>query len=383
MRHFVQSLVLGTCSALALGGGGGAFGQAGPTLDDLVMYGVWNYGGDTASRLVRINMLTASATMLESETGFGNVEGMTAVENLNRGPGPDAPTSVILRDSSGNDAFRVTFLDVTFNDDGTSSWTYKVEELDGGADMSHWALAINECHTVMPGTTEGYDLGIDGSSGFYGIKWDVEDGFEVGEFTIVLDKHYAGTEGGTGIGVLTKGGHHPDVDEIFGPTCDIPAEYVLYAVHTDSSGSHALISIDPATGAGKSEMTLSRKYEGLAAGADGTLFGVADSELWRIDPFADSETHLGTADFYNVEALEFAFGNDAPAVEIPDLDPAFWTNGVLFGFSDDDDTLMIFNVATGEARPYASALALADIEAFTFVTMQSDPQPKIQAVLFD
>jgi len=125
---------------------------------------------------------------------------------------------VILQDSWGADAIEIQFLSVEYNDDGTSSWTYRVREI-GGKDLSHWNLALDPSHIIEDGTTPGYSLGVDGSTGFYGIKWDVGDSFEVGEFTIVLDKHYLGNCNSAG--VLIKAGKKPDTDAIIAPMTDV------------------------------------------------------------------------------------------------------------------------------------------------------------------
>lgn len=131
------------------------------------------------------------------------------------GESPNA-TSIILTDSSGVDAFQIDWLLTNFNDDGTSTWMYRVSELETGKDLSHWDLALPESVEVMPGTTPGYELGVDGSTGFYGIKWDVTDEFSVQDFTIVLDQQYLGLDNPAG--VLAKGGHTADVGDMFGPS---------------------------------------------------------------------------------------------------------------------------------------------------------------------
>ncbi|MCH7766999.1 MAG: hypothetical protein IH916_10620, partial [Acidobacteria bacterium] len=107
-------------------------------------------------------------------------------------PEPPKHTTAILRDSDGVDAYEVSLILAQFNPDGTSTWTYQVRELGAGKDLSHWALKLEPTHQVMPGTTEGYDFGEDGSTNFFGIKWDVDDDFTQGTFTIVLDRHYLG-----------------------------------------------------------------------------------------------------------------------------------------------------------------------------------------------
>lgn len=132
------------------------------------------------------------------------------------GTGAPTQTQVILNDSSGVEAYEITWISTVFNDNGTSSWRYRVRELPGGKDLSHWNLALNPGHQVRPGTTAGYQLGVDGSTGFYGIKWDVTDSFSQGEFTIVLDGHWFGTD--NPLGVLAKGGKVADQGAMFSPT---------------------------------------------------------------------------------------------------------------------------------------------------------------------
>ncbi|MBL1216282.1 MAG: hypothetical protein D8M59_02170 [Planctomycetes bacterium] len=347
------------------------------------LYAVWNFEADARSRLVEINMLTAEATLLPLETGFGNIEGLTAVSLLNRGPGPGDPTTVILLDSNGEDAFEVSFVEVTYNDDGTSSWTYHVRELATGKDLSHWNLALGDSHQVMSGTTDGYEVGIDGSTGFFGIKWDVTEGFAEGDFTIVLDKHYGGTEGGNGIGVLAKGGRLPDTSEIFGPTENVPAQNTLYGIHADSSGRMALVSIDTATGVAQQEMELLHKYEGLAAAADGTLVAVSNNQTWRIDPYSDTESLLGSSAHYDIEALEYAFGKDEAGVMVPGYDPDMTADGALFAFSDRSDQLLLIDPATGMASVYHCSHGAGNIEGIVFVTQSFDPTVHVAKVGFD
>lgn len=129
---------------------------------------------------------------------------------------------VVLQDSWGVDAIEIQFLSVEYNDDGTSSWTYKVRELDTGKDLSHWNLALDPSHIVEDGTTAGYTVGVDGSTGFYGIKWGVGDVFEVGEFTVVLDKWYLGDCNSAG--VLIKAGKNPDSGAVIAPSTNVSAD---------------------------------------------------------------------------------------------------------------------------------------------------------------
>jgi fibro-slime domain-containing protein len=125
----------------------------------------------------------------------------------------------ILTDNEGFDAFEVSFVSATFDEAGTSSWVYNVRELSTGKDMSHWVLRLPESVAVMSGTTPGWELGLDASSGFYGIKWDVTDAFSEEEFTIVLDQQYVGAD--STCVVVAKSGNATDNGDLFAPTATV------------------------------------------------------------------------------------------------------------------------------------------------------------------
>jgi fibro-slime domain-containing protein len=150
--------------------------------------------------------------------------------------------AIVLKDAWGVDAVEIRFLSVTYNDDGTSSWTYRVRELDTGKDLSHWNLALDPSQVVEAGTTPGFDLGVDGSTGFYGIKWDVNDAFEVGEFTVVLDQWYLGHCNPAG--VLIKAGKESDSGAVIGPSLAVspdgfPFDTNALMADADKGDSHA------------------------------------------------------------------------------------------------------------------------------------------------
>ncbi len=143
----------------------------------------------------------------------------------------------------------------------------------------------------------------------------------------------------------------------------------------------SLITIDPATGAGSLVMETANHYEGLALAPDGTLYGTVDEPtgLWTIDVEAGSETLVGTIDNYTeVEALEYAFGDGEERIKIPltgaDVVPDSWTMaGVLFGFADDQDALLIINAATGKAVEWECSFKTIDCEGLVFTTNLRDP----------
>ena len=153
-----------------------------------------------------------------------------------------------------------------------------------------------------------------------------------------------------------------------------------------------LISINPDNGTGSELMDLGiMMMAGLALDASGTLYGVdrglglagevppgTDSDLYIIDPWSVPQTltHVGPLPWRVVEALEFAFGEKGPLIDVstvPGVDATWATDGVLFGFSDAFDMLMIINPATGAAVPHPGSFTTLDCEGLVFVTTGNDP----------
>jgi hypothetical protein len=157
-------------------------------------------------------------------------------------------------------------------------------------------------------------------------------------------------------------------------------EWSLLAVAKEPERS--LIAIDPATGVGSLIMETDNRYGGLAMDPDGTIYGVSrdpGSQLWTIDPVNEVEELVGEiAGYTKVEALEYAFGDGDPRIKIPlvghDVVPDSWTmDGVLFGFADDQDALLITNASTGEVVQWECSFQTIDCEGLVFTTETSDP----------
>ncbi len=109
-----------------------------------------------------------------------------------------------------------TVIDVAWLSVINRTWTYTVTEVSG-RDLSHWVLGIVTCvdRSHIVSATPGYSVGYDGSTGFTGIKWDVNDPFTTGVFTFTLDADYpAGT-----VEVLVKAGNTFATGDIRGPIC--------------------------------------------------------------------------------------------------------------------------------------------------------------------
>lgn len=144
------------------------------------------------------------------------------------GPTIEPPT-IISIDDNKNTSFSVQLVSVV----GTT-WTYEVKELSG-RDLSHWNLGIpcviNDIDSANP--SSGFSTGIDGSTGFHGIKWDVKDNFDSGLFSITLGSvhDYAWVD------ALVKAGRGSAVGKVIGPVCNdrtpripVPGALVLAGV---------------------------------------------------------------------------------------------------------------------------------------------------------
>ncbi len=115
-------------------------------------------------------------------------------------------------------------------------------------------------------------------------------------------------------------------------------------------------------------------YQGLAIGPDGLVYGCTYTELWTVDLSTGIETKVGDMPgTTKCEALEFAFGDDGPAITVPGVPPAWTENGLLVGFDDDTDNLLIIDPSSADVIRYASAAAATDIEGIVFMTKATDP----------
>ena len=249
------------------------------------LYGVTNYDGDQAARLVRISLLDATVTVYDGDVGFGNVEGMVAMRD------PDNNQWILMATHTG-----------------------AVSQVGG---------KVTICHIPPGDPLQAHTLLVSDSA---------------------VPAHLAH---GDYLGVCGGGG-------------------------ADFSDKN-LISIDPATGIGSMVMPLGAKFEGLARGPTGLLYASDDDELWVIDLYMGTVTEVGDHAYDDVEALEYAFGDNAPQIEIEGLSSDWTDDGVLFGFSDHDNAVLILNAETGQAIQFDCAVDTTDCEGMVFLTEQSDP----------
>lgn len=115
--------------------------------------------------------------------------------------------SIVLPDGS-------TF-DVELVSHGAGSYAYQVSEVSG-KDLSHWLLEFGLCaEHLVSATPDGYETGPDPSTGYVGIKWNVNDGFTTGLFTIQLDGEYPVGP----VTVVAKAGNGFAMATVDGPVC--------------------------------------------------------------------------------------------------------------------------------------------------------------------
>ncbi|HDZ54684.1 MAG TPA: hypothetical protein ENH66_03200 [Candidatus Nealsonbacteria bacterium] len=89
------------------------------------------------------------------------------------------PSSTLASDNPYNVVFNERTTDSQNN---TSTWSYTVDKTSEGPDLSHWiwepCFSESEGERVVSTTPETQWVDSDGSTGHYGVKWNIEDGFE-------------------------------------------------------------------------------------------------------------------------------------------------------------------------------------------------------------
>ena len=415
------------------------------------LYGVDNYDGNTRSRLVKINVLDATATPPSAaDVGFGNVEGMVALwdpdleewylggTQAGSAAGADGNEDGVLYINwwvngllAGNlqppgefiDAFdwwnyvgEVTTpygvhlaYDLNANPDGLITGNFVVEN-------TSIFTADVELEIVLPlassqwGTTElmgsgAIGLTTDAGGGTLSLLegtplWRAfADGLPMGPTASMFSDPFELNNDGLGSVSASESFGIPDA--IDGPaaiqTIGIRTGFSLTTgdqmsitgVLSVAGGDDAplsnkhLIRIDPETGQATPVMSLGQRFEGLAKGSDGTLYAARSRQLWTIDVDSDATTPVGQHAYSDVEALEFAFGDGEPGIDVPGVPPDWTAGGVLFGYSDSANSMVIINPANGQAVAYECAIDWNDFEGIVFMTELRDPFGPIVASVGD
>ncbi|MHC4493983.1 MAG: hypothetical protein ACYTDU_20500, partial [Planctomycetota bacterium] len=99
---------------------------------------------------------------------------------------------------------------------------------------------------------------------------------------------------------------------------------------------------------------------------------------YTVDLVTGVETFIGTmpgAD--KCESLGIAFGDFDPSISVPGVPPAWTQNGLLVGFDDDLDALMIIDPNSADVIRYTCSFASIDVEGIVFMTKATDPVGKV------
>ncbi len=149
-----------------------------------------------------------------------------------------------------------------------------------------------------------------------------------------------------------------------------------------NQGPHIFL-IDPATGQALPGGEPSQhSYEGLALNPQNVLYGVdPDSKVYRLNVVFSPFDYVGevsnvafSPNYDQPETLEWAYGDNQPAVIVGNSVPASWTaNGILFSFSDDADAFLVINPLTGEVKELNCSFTAFDAEGLIFTTKRRDP----------
>jgi len=127
-------------------------------------------------------------------------------------------------------------------------------------------------------------------------------------------------------------------------------------------------------------------WEGLSRHPDpNKLFLMTGYQMVEFDLTDGSYQLIGDhSPISRTESLEIVFGDLDQRITIPGV-PATWTNqGALFGFSDNLDVLVVFNVASlldgdtvADYQQYNCSFDTVDCEGIVFMTQLQDPYGKI------
>ena len=156
-----------------------------------------------------------------------------------------------------------------------------------------------------------------------------------------------------------------------------------------ASASPGLITIDPGSGSGSVLMATEQRYRGLSLAPDGTLYGVAEDVLFKIDRNTGQAVAVGEiSDDATYGALEHAFGDFEPRIKVPSGGPTVvpdsWTSGgIMFAFNVTDNRLQIVNPDNGNSVEWACSLQSIDCQGLAFTTRMRDPYWSIIAGAVD
>jgi hypothetical protein len=146
---------------------------------------------------VLAGVLVATLSLTSTASGIGRIGGMWS--DVGAPAADDGSIAIGPGSVAGSSCpYKVTFQGKVKNADGTTTWSYHVEELDGpSCDVSHWVLAL-----CQPGAYDAFvsatPNGVltsksgDPTTGVVGVKWNgIAPAFEKGKFILTLSNNFA------------------------------------------------------------------------------------------------------------------------------------------------------------------------------------------------
>ncbi len=236
-------------------------------------------------------------------------------------------------------------------------------------DQNGFVIDHPECLSYVPGgDNKGFyssPMGKDGTGGPKNVLAKI-DGLTAEAFMYSMPFTYKGMRGMT---------------SVYDP---IAGEWILLGIAHNNKDAK-LVTFDLDTGEQSLVMDLddawgAPAFEGLSAHPDpdklyvmtGWKLGELDRTTGVITDVADHTAHA------RIEALEIAFGDDGPAIEVPGVDPDWTEDGALFSFSNKTDDLLVYN-PDGGLTTYPSTFSTVDCEGVVFMTTLKDPFIKVFA----
>ena len=166
-----------------------------------------NRGNSTRDRVLE----TLPKILSPSSSGDSNSTQPTSEPTPSGTVDSTTPATRGIQSLNLSNGVQISFLDVTYNDSGTSVWRYYVEKASPGNVLNHWSLGLPTCAQVVQVTANGQPAS---SDGIRGIQWSTPASFSGGEFAVTLNDKFA-----VGVTSVAASGNETVQGVLPGPNC--------------------------------------------------------------------------------------------------------------------------------------------------------------------
>lgn len=275
--------------------------------------------------------------------------------------------------------------DISLDSHVGNIWTYSVSEKSGKS-LSHWNVGIPSCieHITDYTPTQGFDT-TDGSTDFEGIKWDVEESFTSGTFSVTLDADYLETTILAQAKAGTKGNER--TGNVMGPDCSSTSQSVAAESESVAAESQSAES-ESVAAESKSPAPSNSNICDFVYGVHDD--GLNDSHIFKVDPITMEFTQLGSVcEACDIESLDIssdpntlygAAGDDTPNPgQIYKIDMVTGDRELIGTPSGYEIDGISFNTVTGELVGWAQGVGLLRIDPDTGdITVTSPSEGEIE-----